>query len=67
VLKLYAVVMFLSPVWIRHCSHARLPAFDATLQFGQSGCSTLSVLPMRLLGGAGLELALLSCSLEDIR
>ena len=33
---------------IRHCSLARLPASAVALQFGQSGCSTVSVLPMRM-------------------
>lgn len=44
-----------SPLWIRHCSLARLPAFAATLQSGQSGCSTVSVLPMQMRDGAGFR------------
>lgn len=40
-------------IW--HCSLARLPAWAVTLQTGQSGCSTVSVLPMRMRDVSGVR------------
>lgn len=53
--KLCGLNLYINMQWwhfvslgIWHCSHARLPALAVTLQFGQSWCSTVSVLPMRM-------------------